>query len=120
MPYALIIFISACFFSHLALSQLSDDQQKTEKYVCRADSECLERLSQALLNKKSEESFYQVCRSHHQTAKKCCVNPLACSTAYAREASQSLKSASSTYLREKGSAPASCQLNNLSGLISLF
>ncbi len=120
MPYALRVFISACFFSHLALSQLSDDQQKTEKYVCQTDNECLERLSQALLNKKSEESFYQVCRSHHQTAKKCCANPLACSTAYAREASQSLKSASSIYLREKGSAPASCQLNNLSGLISLF
>ncbi len=120
MPYALPIFISACFFSHLALSQLSDDQQKTEKYVCQTDNECLERLSQALLNKKSEESFYQVCRFHHQTAKKCCANPLACSKAYAREASQSLKSASSIYLREKGSAPASCQLNNLSGLISLF
>ncbi|MCY4512908.1 MAG: hypothetical protein OXB86_04400, partial [Bdellovibrionales bacterium] len=85
-------------------------------YTCRIDSDCLDHLHNTLLNKQSPESVYSICEEVHNRNKNCCLNPSGCNAPYAE--GSNLKENSYSFFQQHGGNATSCQLNNLSGLMS--
>jgi len=120
MSQFLTVFIFLLFPSDSASSQINNYQaqnQTATEYICNVNNRCLKNLYNIFLNKKSEDSIYQVCESYYQTIRNCCINPIGCNEAYAQEVSQNLKQESFNFLQQTGSDSISCHLNNLSSLI---
>ena len=85
-------------------------------YTCQIDSECLNYLHNTLLNEQSSESVYQICKEVHKRNKDCCLDPSGCSAPYAEDSN--LKENSHSFFQQHGGNVTSCQLNNLSSLMS--
>ena len=85
-------------------------------YTCRIDSNCLDHLYNTLLNKQSPESIYSFCEEVHNRNKNCCLNPSDCNAPYAE--GSNLKENSYSFFQQHGGNVTSCQLNNLSSLMS--
>ena len=89
-------------------------------YTCKINKECLDYLHNELLNKDSQESIYQICKTYQQRIKNCCTNPMNCTESYAKSLTQDLNNNSSILVKQAGSDPLSCESNHLSNLINFL
>ena len=87
-------------------------------YTCQIDNECLDHMYNTLLNPQANDSIFQVCKEAHKRSKDCCLNPTNCNGMPYAQNSNQLKDDSFSFFQQHGGNVTSCQLNNLSSLMS--
>ncbi len=95
----------------------STESQTSKDYTCEIDSKCLIELDD-LLDKTSNTGIYEYCKITKENIELCCKNPTQCQESYGKDLSQKLRSESLKRVQVSGNDALSCELNNLSQLIS--
>ena len=113
--FAFLILYSPVLFSD---SHIVQNQTGIPEYTCQINYKCLNYLNNVLLNKESNKGIYKYCETNLDNIKLCCADPSQCQEPWGKDFAQNLRESSLKKVQSSRGDLLSCQLEQLSNLIS--